>query len=891
VSGLGAEDQVAEQCPVCHALVATGSRFCHRCGTPLSRSGDVPAGGGARSDQASERRVATCLHCDLVDSTAMSQALDAEAGHEMLAGYHAAVADRVAAFGGRVERMKGDDVLAVFGAGRVHEDDPERAVRAALGIVEAVAALPAPHPDLPVMVRVGITTGQLIITVGATVDGASVTVDGPSVNVAARLQSAAAPGTILVDDATFEATRRIIRFAPARPVDAKGVADPVPAHQVLEALYRYRADLPLDLDVPLVGRDLQLRQLTTAFDHVARSSSMELVTLIGDPGAGKTRMVAELFAAVPQGVVCKVGRVPPYGESTGFSAIADIVKAHADIYDSDAPEVVASKLAEAVAGMADGDRVHPLLLALLRAEGGVASLEDSFVAWREFLEHLAVASPAVVAIEDIHQADPELLRFLLELTEIAPTVPLLVVVTARPDLLTTRPDWAASLRNQTHVDLPPLADEETRQLLRHLIGGVALPPQTEGAILERAGGNPLFAAEFARMLRDRELIEPLTNERARPPVEITLPQTVQGVIAARLDILEGHARGVIQDAAVVGRVFWSGAVASLSGRPEADVRRDLKALVTLSVVRHVGRSSLSGQAEYAFTHVLLRDAAYEQLRKPARASKHLAAADWLEQWMSAGVDELAEVLAYHCDTALALAVQAGDERLAAECRSRLMRCWLHAADAAEAVAAWAKALAHVGAACALAESTPALASELPSLVARRGRLERRLGHLEESAGGPDRGRWGSPDAAVPAGRHMHRPSTEMTTPKVRPAAELWEVLISVDRTFYDADLVDDPLPEPATQRRVALLQPTALIGRGRDVAVDLRDPLDPAVSREHARLHRSQDGWTVTQVSPNNPTYLNGVTPLPYGEPVPIAEGEYLNMGGWTRITVRRARG
>jgi class 3 adenylate cyclase len=861
-------------CPGCGLRASLAARFCERCGTLLA---DAPA-------ETEERRVVTALFCDLAGFTAWSETTDPEEVQRMLTAYHAVVRAKVAAFGGRGEKLVGDGVLAVFGVPIVREDDPERAVRTGLAVVEALRTLSEQDPRMVLPVRVGVNTGLALVNLGGAAEAGGHWVSGDVINTASRLQNAAAPDTVLVGESTCRATALVFEYEELPPVIAKGKSEPVHARRAITAHLPFGAEIFLDLGIPLVGRVLELRQLSTAFDHVVRESAVQLVTIIGDPGVGKSRMVSELLATVPTDVTCRVGRVPPFGEATGFSALGEIVKAHAGVYDTDSAEEVTRKLRVALATAERREWLVALLLPLLGVEAAAeGSREESFEAWRMFLEHLAADGPAIAVIEDIHQADPGLLAFIQWLTEGAARVPLMLVVTARPELLAENDGWGGGVRNATLVNLLPLNDDETRSLLRSLVGAGPLPSETEQAILARAEGNPLFTAEFVRMLRDQELIEPVTNGTTRPFVDVHLPETIQGVIAARLDILEGHSRTVLQDAAVVGRVFWTSAVAAVGGRDVGEVAAELRRLARLDIVRPVPRSTMAGESEHSFTHTLLREAAYEQPRLSTRARKHLAAADWLETQAPRRADEFTEVLAYHASSALELATRTGDEALAAQARERLLRYYLQAADAAESVSATAKALAHVNAACRLAESDPVGMAALDELLERRRRLQRELGE-DDAAQSP-----------VPAGQHAHRPrltgapgSTATTRGR---SIEQWEVLVSLDRAFYDSDIVDDEFPRDPAERRVPLGTSEVSIGRGREVTVNLAvAPSDPAVSRAHAVLRPGPTGWTITQVAPHNPTYLSGFIQLTPGEPVTVVDGDYVNMGGWTRITLRRLR-
>jgi len=886
------------------------------------------------ADAVEERRVVSTLFCDLAGFTRFSESADPEDVQRLLERYHEVVRRRVTAYGGRVERLVGDGVLAVFGSPTVREDDAERAVRSALSVVESLSEHAEGTAPFPLPVRVGVATGEVLLAVSRTSAAEGNWVAGDSVNVASRLQASADPGTVVVGDTTYQATSRVFEYVQLDPLDAKGKSEPVVRWRPVGAVLPFGAEVYLDLEIPLVGRELELQHLRTTFDRVVRESGVQLVTVLGDPGVGKSRLVSEFLALLPTDVICRIGRVPPYGESTGFSALAQVVKAHAGIYDTDPADEIQRKLATGLAGAPDHEWLVARLLSQLGTDAGTDMTRDEAQSvWRGYLAYLAGNGPAVVVLEDVHQADPGLLQFLLELVEDAPRVPLMLVATSRPELLSVDTHWGGGLRNHSLMNLLPLSDVETRTLLRTMLADFPLPSESERAILGRAEGNPLFTAEFVRMLRARDLVEPLSRGNARPFVDIPLPETVKQVIAARLDLVEGHTRGVLQDAAIFGRTFWTSGVAALAGRELSDVAAELRRLANLDIVRPTLRSRMAGEIEHAFTHSLVRDAAYDQLKRSTKAVKHLRAADWLEQHAADATDELAEDLAYHASTALDLLLATGDSDQVESIRVRLLGYYLSAADTAESVSALPKALAHVHAACSLLDSLPDAPRRRPELLARRARLRwllddvggsradavsaLRAAEVSASVIGPElqmvlplaRGELWLDDPendpasaglrpprpeeiAVPAGRESHRWEEESgwTAPTFRARTQVWEIWVSQDRGFYDHGPVDLPFPPPARERRIPLLGPEAMVGRGHDATVNLAlDPIDPAVSRRHALLRRSQAGWTVTQLAEHNPSYLNGSGTLPVGRSVTVGDGDFLNLGGWTRVTLRRS--
>ena len=374
---------------------------------------------------------------------------------------------------------------------------------------------------------------------------------------------------------------------------------------------------------------------------------------------GKSRLVAELGRYVdsrPELVTWRQGRCLPYGEGITFWALSEVVKAHAGILDSDDAAVAAGKL-EAVLPDAQRAWYRQRLLPLIGvAASSTAEREELFAAWTGFLEHVADDGPTVVVLEDLHWADEPMLAFLEHLADHATGVPLLVVGTARPELFEHHASYGSGLRNATSITLAPLTDDETSRLVSGLLDAVAVRAEVQARVLERAEGNPLFVEEYVRLLQDRGLLVPVGSSwELVQSVEVALPSTVQALIAARIDTLSPDAKALIADAAVVGKVFWDGALAAMSGSSSDVVTAALRELTRKQLVRHSRRSSIADEREYAFWHVLTRDVAYAQLPRAVRASRHAAAARWIESKASERIEDVADVLAYHYGTALGLA--------------------------------------------------------------------------------------------------------------------------------------------------------------------------------------------------------------------------------------------
>ena len=627
-----------------------------------------------------ERKVVTCLFADLVGFTARAESLDPEDVEAILRPYHERLRSELERFGGTVEKFIGDAVMALFGAPIAHEDDPERAVRAALAIRDWA------RDEGELEVRIGITTGEALVVLGARPEAGEGMASGDVVNTASRLQSAAPANGALVDETTYRATERAIEYRDAEAVEAKGKAEPVPVWEPLEPRARFGTEVAAP-QTPLVGREHERELLASTLDRAKNERSVQLVTLVGVPGIGKSRLVAELFQLItesPELVTWRQGRSLPYGDGVTYWALGEMVKNQAGILETDTAEQVAEKLQAEVARLFGDEEARAMesrLGLLLGLETTDAQPEDkraeAFYAWRRFLEELADERPTVLVFEDLHWADDDLLDFVDHLVDWAADVPLLCVCTARPELLERRPTWGGGKPNASTISLSPLSDEETARLLAALLERTLLPAEQQAALLARAGGNPLYAEQFAHMLSERGDAE-----------DLPLPETVQGIIAARLDGLDPEEKALLQDAAVVGKVFWAGAAATMDGRDRAEVEQRLHALARKDFVRRQRRPSVEGESEYAFLHLLVRDVAYGQIPRAARSEKHQAVAEWMSALGRA--EEHSEVVAHHYLQALEYAQAAGrmDPALAEPARHSLRS----AGDRAQALGAFSAAL-------------------------------------------------------------------------------------------------------------------------------------------------------------------------------------------------------
>jgi class 3 adenylate cyclase/tetratricopeptide (TPR) repeat protein len=658
-------------CPRCGEENPERSRFCWSCGTALAEKS---------RPSAEERKIVSVLFVDLVGFTAASESADPEDIRARLRPYHARVKQEIERFGGTVEKFVGDAVMAVFGAPVAHEDDPERAVSSALRILAAIEQLNEEHPGLELAVRGAVNTGEAMVTLNARPAEGEGMVAGDVVNTAARLQQHAPVGGIVVGEGTYRATQDLFDYEELEPVVAKGKAEAVALWHAKAARRRFGVDVEPLVQTPLIGRDDDLALLQSTYARSIRDASTQLVTVTGEPGVGKTRLTAEFRNWVddqPEIVFWRQGRSLPYGEGITYWALGEMVKAQAGILESDSLEEVGAKLAVAVDEAAEdsGERewLRTSLSPLVGAGEAVPSTDDegSFAAWRRFLEGIAAQRPLVLVFEDLHWADDALLAFIEHLVDWSAGVALLVLCTARPELYERHPGWGGGKRNSNTVSLSPLGAEETTRLLAALLHKAVLPAETQQRLLEQAGGNPLYAEEFVRMLSDQGV---LADDGELREMDIPVPETVQALIAARLDTLPPERKALLHDAAVVGKVFWAGVVASMGERDETTVRAGLHELMRKELVRSARMSSVQDQAEYSFWHALVRDVAYSQIPRAERGRKHVAAAEWIERMAGERVTDHAELLAHHYEQALemARATGAGSEGLVRQARRFLV---------------------------------------------------------------------------------------------------------------------------------------------------------------------------------------------------------------------------
>jgi class 3 adenylate cyclase/tetratricopeptide (TPR) repeat protein len=655
-------------CATCGRENAPDARFCSSCGSALAATPEL---------RREERKVVTVLFADLVGFTSRAERMDPEDVRSLLAPYWQHLRGELERFGGTVEKFIGDAVMALFGAPVAHEDDPERAVRAALAIRDWARE----EDDL--QVRIAVNTGEALVLLGARPAEGEGMAAGDVVNTAARLQTAAPVNGVLVGEQTWRATRHSIDYTQRDSVTAKGKSEQLAVWEALQP--RSIPTVETVSAAPLVGRTEELDLLVSAFQRMRREHRPQLVTVVGVPGIGKSRLVTELFGVVeadPEFIAWRRGRSLSYGEAISLWALGEIVKAELGVLESDSREETAKKLAESIAELvADDDErawLEGQLAPLVGLPSQAVAREQRFGAWRRWVEALAEQRPLVLVFEDLQWADDELLDFVDELADWASEVPLLIVCTTRPELLERRPAWGGGKRNALTISLGPLEDADTARIVAAALDRSVLPADTQSELLARADGNPLYAEQYARMLGEGSGTE-------------TLPDTVQGIIAARLDLLSAEEKSLLQEAAVVGRAFWPGAL---------DASQELlRSLLRKEFVRRERRSSVAGEEEYSFAHALVRDVAYGQIPRADRAAKHRAAATWIQTLPADRAADRAEMVAHHLGAALELAAASSvaDDGL----RSQAREAFRDAGERAASLNALPSAVRHLSAALEL----------------------------------------------------------------------------------------------------------------------------------------------------------------------------------------------
>jgi class 3 adenylate cyclase/tetratricopeptide (TPR) repeat protein len=570
-----------------------------------------------------ERKLATVLFADLVGSTELVSAQDPEITRRRVTAWFDAVSACIETHGGTVEKFAGDAVMAAFGIPQAHEDDAERAVRAALGIIERAQ-------EAGVEARIGIEAGEVVVD-----ETDSTFATGEAVNVAARLQQAAGPGEILIGESAHRLTDGRVQTEDIGPLDLRGFRRPIGAFRAVAAVDG--RPQRITVSAPFVGREAELDLLENTLSRTIRNKRPHVFTIYGEPGVGKSRLLREFIAGV-EGVTILSGRALPYGEGVTYWPLAEMIKAAAGITDDDPMETAREKLVECC-----GDEAIAELLGL--ASGVMDAVEGERgqpeIAWaaREFVDELADVQPLILVFEDIHWAEEPLLELIDHLAQWVRERALLIVCLARPELLDVRPGWGGGRIRSTAIELEPLVREESEELAAALLAQHDLSDHVTPRLLEKTEGNPLFVEETVRMI-----VEEGAADR--------IPDTLQALIGARIDRLPAGEKILLQRGAVMGRTFFAGAIDYLSAEYDMDELEDmLDDLLLRDLITRQERSTISGETAYRFKHVLIREVAYGGLSKSSRAEYHTRFAEWLREKAD---KELLEIRAYHLDQACTL---------------------------------------------------------------------------------------------------------------------------------------------------------------------------------------------------------------------------------------------
>jgi class 3 adenylate cyclase/tetratricopeptide (TPR) repeat protein len=648
-----------QRCSSCGQLVVPGAKFCLECGNALA---GAPAPGRAAviDQQVSERRLVSVLFADLVGFTTLSEHRDPEEVRELLSRYYDRCRTLIERYGGIVEKFIGDAVMAVWGTPVAREDDAERAVRAALALTQAVTLLGEEVGIPELRARAGVLTGHAAVDLGAANEGM---VLGDTVNTASRLQSIAVPGTVLVDDVTHRASEAAIAYEDAGAHEVKGREQPVHTWTALRVVAGAGgARRGAGLEAPLVGRDRELALIIESFEETVADGRARLVTVVGEAGSGKSRLVWEYYKyldGIEKVVRWHQGRCLAYGEGVGYWALAEMVRARAGILEEEEADSARQKLHATVEEHVPEERerrlVEPRLAHLLGLEQRTAAdRADLFSGWRLFFERIAQKQPVVLAFEDLQWADSGLLDFIDYLLEWSAEFPLFLLAVGRPELLAARPVWTPT------IALGSLSDEAMAQLLNGLVPG--LPDELAARIRNRSEGVPLYAVETVRMLLDRGLV---AQDGARYIVtgsvaDLEVPETLQALVAARLDNLDAGERALLQDAAVVGQSFTPAALTAISGRPAGEVERVLGSLVAKQLLAYIDDPLSAERGQYVFLQGLVRTIALGTLSRRDRKARHLAAARHLQETWGEDAGDIAEVLASHYLAAVDAEPEAAD---------------------------------------------------------------------------------------------------------------------------------------------------------------------------------------------------------------------------------------
>ena len=621
------------------------------------------------------RKIVTVLFSDVTGSTGIGHELDPESLRHLMARYFGEMEAVLRRHGGSVEKFVGDAVMAVFGIPRSHEDDAVRAVRAAL---EMRAALDGLNDEfhrtwgVSLTTRTGVNTGEVI---AGDPDRGQSFVTGDAVNVAARLEQTARPGEILIGESTYRLIRDSAAAEPIGPISLRGKPEPVDAWRLIDVAPG-APTWTRRLDSPIVGRDGELALLDKAFELTAANSSCRVITILGAAGVGKSRLTAEFIEKVAGRAAVVQGRCLPYGEGITFWPIREVILDAAAIGERDAPGDAGNKVQRLLSPGSGSDVVAGRLTALLGVGDAAPGIQQTFWAVRKLFESLGAERPLVVVFDDIQWGESTFLDLVEYLADWIRTVPVFVLAQARPDLLEIRPTWMQGKDNATTLPLHPLTETETAALIGNLTGRAELPEEARGRITEVAEGNPLFVEEILRMLVDEGLLRAENGgwTTSGDLSSITIPPTIHALLATRLDRLDPEERAVLERAAVVGRVFWWAALSELSSdalRPR--LGHHLQSLTRKELIRP--DYAAVEQDAFRFAHILIRDAAYQEIPKAGRAELHERLAWWIERGEEERPAEVEEIIGYHLETAYRALAELGavSDRVAAVGRSAAER--------------------------------------------------------------------------------------------------------------------------------------------------------------------------------------------------------------------------
>ncbi len=735
------------RCPSCDAEVPAGAKFCIECGAAMDagappRETPKPAATTAAEPPPEERRQVSVLFADLSGYTAVAERTDPEAVKAMLDRALERLGEQVERFGGSIDKYIGDNVMAVFGAPVAHEDDPERAVRAALAMQAEMERINEQLPaDVAFLLRVGINTGEVL----AGRMGEGYTVIGDTVNVAARLQAAARPGSVTVGETTYRASREAIAYDELEPLELKGKAEPVPAWEAREVLAERQTQRAAPrVGAPLIGRGDELKMLLSLAEQLEREGRPHLVTVLGQAGVGKSRLLRELTERATEldpAPAVEIGECPPFGSGISYWALAEVLRSQfgvaADEPADSAWEKLRGGVGQLLADEVSAEEAERIIapigvvlgLESTEASGGEAEdpqrmRETLFSSIRTLTERMCARQPLLLAIEDIHWADEGMLDLIEHLARWV-RGPLLIVCLARDELLDRRPDWGGGWRNATSIALEPLSENDTERLVGSLYEGNGGDAGLVARVAQRAGGNPLFAEEMVNRLQ-----EPDADPEA-------LPDTVHSVLAARLDSLPAFERRLLQYASVIGQNFWEGVLLRASGAEDRQVSSALASLEQKELVIGGLTSRLVGEREYAFKHALIRDVAYGMLPKASRCRQHFTVGGLIEERAEETGEGAVALVAEHYGRAASLGAESGID---ADEMRRISKPALQfaeaAGDAAAALYSNREALGHYRAARSLEgviddESSARIGEKTGDVALRLGRVDEAISVWEE----------------------------------------------------------------------------------------------------------------------------------------------------------------